>query len=96
MKVETQWGPRFRLQVRLPEGNSVNVRIHACSGCNFVEWTEASGEKVADVMIGDLFIAQLSSVVRQNKNRCLPELVPEGLVALGEYGQENRLLKTVG
>ena len=85
VKVKTQWGLRFRLQVTLPE-DVVNVRIHACKDCNFIEWSTASGEKIAETELGENFIAELSAAITRGENRCLPSLVSEGLQALGAYG----------
>lgn len=88
--MNTSWGERFRLQVTLPNERVVNVRIHACEHCNFVEWAEAAGEKVADVTLSDDFIAKLTSAVTGGQNRCLAELVPEGAAALGQYAEAKK------
>lgn len=82
--MKTQWGPRVRLQVPL-DGRKVNVRIHACETCNFIEWAEAGGEKVGEVSLTDTFVAKLGEAVASCSNRCLPELVAEGSEVLKDY-----------
>lgn len=89
--MDTQWGPRFRLQVTLPE-QTVNVRIHACKDCDFIEWGDMSGIKVAETMLSDEFITQLATAISNNNNRCLPQLVKEGVKALGKYSEANTKL----
>lgn len=82
--MDTKCGPRFRLQVTLPE-QIVNVRIHACKDCEFIEWDGEGGEVVAETELSDEFVELLSSAVTKGQNRDLPELVPEGLKALKGY-----------
>lgn len=91
--MNTQWGNRFRLRVSL-SNRSVNVRIHACKECDFIEWGEPTGEIVAVTELSDSFVSELESVIEKGNNRCLPQLVPEGMKALGEYSEANlRLFK---
>lgn len=92
--MNTQWGPRFRLQVTLLDGEAVNVRIHACKDCDFIEWSDVKGDKVADTELSDEFIAKLQLAITHGENRCLAELVPEGVKALGEYSEANTKLFT--
>lgn len=72
----------------------VNVRIHACKDCNFIEWSKEGGEAVAETELSDKFVEAVSSAFINSQNRCLPELVSEGLKALGDYGEENKLFTT--
>lgn len=73
----------------------INVRIHACKECDFIEWSREGGEVVAETELSDRFVEALSSAVTNSQNRCLPELIPEGLKALGDYGEGNKLFTAV-
>ena len=70
----------------------VNVRIHACKDCDFIEWGSAGGDVIADAELSDDFVVKLAFAIKENKNRCLPLLVPEGVKALGEYSEAHRTL----
>ena len=94
MEVATALSKRYRLQVTLHDGRVVNVRIHACNDCNFIEWHTASGNKVVETELSDDFINKLNSAVLSYKNRCLAQLVPEGIKALGKYSEKNTKLFT--
>lgn len=88
VEVDTNWGKRFRLQVTLLE-KVVNVRIHSCKECDFIEWGSAEGRAVAETTLSDEFFTQLASAIKDNKNRCLPQLVKEGVIVLGKYSGVN-------
>ena len=72
--VQTDSGLRQRLQVRLLDGRSVNLRVHACDTCSFVGWGPSDGVFFVDVELSDDFVAQLTSVVLAGKTDAFQDL----------------------
>jgi hypothetical protein len=75
------------LQITLPDNDVVNVRLHACEDCSFIEWSKATGKEVAQTTVSEAFLRAVANLVTSGENRKLPELVAEGQQALGDYAK---------